>query len=443
MVGGVPVPTERGERLLGPLGRSPDGGAPSGVVGFREAWEETGERSLCALADPVRQIVPEDFDSAALEQPGGTKEPGDDAIPSLLGLSQPAPHAVTRLPAGVGVGDAPLVENSLRRERGHDALAEVVGVASGDVDVESRIIRPGCPRLSLELSRRDMPTIAEPDRNGAAVRRRRLARAVQHEGARFPRRSVAQADGGAGDLDRGAEESVALGSHRRLVRSHGGYSPLMVTVPFGALGRLNPVLAADSHQHPLIGERLECLSNFLPERDGLASQVLDEQVGERSGVRSDTGVHGGLPGQFPDQKDQARQISSQPSSGRVVVEPLDAGVDLVQEHPRVHEVRRHFSEQVARRDHRPEIPVGEPPERVVQDRELGPELAPRPLGVHRPQAGFPEPPPGGEQRVVLHAFGAVTGHRADGGLTQMPRHLAVMFVEHRADRRVGGGLLGK
>ena len=340
MVRCVPIPAERSEGRLGAFDRAPDGDAPGSVVAVREAGEQADERRFRALADPVRQIVAEHLGAAALEDPRRPQQSGNDAVAPLLRLGEAALHAGARLPASVGVWNSPVIQDPLRGERRHDALTQVVGVASGDVDVEGRIGGPGRPRLPVEFPGRDLPPIAQPERDGAAIRCRRLAGAVEEERARFLRGTVPQLPlrRRASRLHCGAKELVPFCADRRFVTSDGRRVPLVIAVPLGALGRLDAVLDAYLHQHPFFRKRAERVRNLLPERAGIAGQVPDEQVGKRRGVRAHAGVHGRLARQFPDQEDEARQIAPPPSLGRPVVEALDAGVDLVQEHPGVHEV---------------------------------------------------------------------------------------------------------
>ena len=113
-------------------------------------------------------------------------------------------------------------------------------------------------------------------------------------------------------------------------------------------------------------------------------------------VGADAEIRAFLPRQLPDEEDQPAEVAPQSPLLAVVVQLLDAGVELVQQHAGADQARRQRVEEIAGGDGRAERAVGHLRERVVQDAQLRPELAVAAGGVDGLEARLPEAPPRAE-----------------------------------------------
>ena len=285
------------------------------------------------------------------------------------------------------------------------------------------------------------PLVAEPDAHGIACGRVRVAVEPQLDPAPDLRLALHRADLPHDVLHGTAQKLLAAGGDLDLVARQRGSLLAEGPFPVGALGGLDAVLVRHPHEDALVGELLQLDRHGVAEGPGVACDFLHKQIGERPGVRANPEVDHILPGQLPDQEHEAAQVGAQRALRRAIVELRDAGVDLVEKHVRAHQVGGERAEQIAGRNHGSQGLLRNLLERVVQDPELGTELALRTRRVGGLEACLPEAPAGSQKRVVAHMVVAVLGAHRQTRPVQVSRHLARVVFEHLLDGRSRRGAL--
>ena len=428
---GSAVPADHLERLVRPLAGAGHRPLPPAVVTIVEAGKEAGEGSTGAGLELLGQAVAEDLGAAALENRRGPQDVAHDGVPFLCAARPPALHTLAGLLTLGRSGHAVVVEHLPGRLGVEDVVAEDVGASLRKMDVQRRVTGPQPPRLVVDLLPPARPAVAQPDADDVAGRGGRLGPVVQRELAAQPGLTVQEPDFAEHLLDGMREQVVAAGGDLDLGQALAALAER--AVPLGALGRLQPVLVADIHEHAVPCQRLQRAGDPVTPGTGIGGDVVDHKIGQRVGVGADAEIRAFLPRQLPDQEDQPAEVALQSPLAAVVIELLDTGVELVQQHSGADQARRQRVEEIAAGNGRPERAVGHVRERVVQDAQLRTELAVTAGGIDGLEARLPEAPPRAEQRIVGDPVGRVLGPRRHPSALQVTGDLARMRLEHPVD----------
>ena len=300
--------------------------------------------------------------------------------------------------------------------------------------MDHRVVRAGGARLGEHGALRGTPPVADPHREIAALRRR-LGAGVQRQLARFLARPV-------GEPHRPQRRTHRAAEQRRAHAAHGGRisgePPLPVAelrFPVAALAGLQAVLPAQLHQRAGGDQVVQERRQPAAQRRAVGRQVPHQQVGQRlrGGVHADVGP--GLARELADQEDQR----AQPRLEEVVVSaagalPDDGLVQLAQQHAGLLQARRLLVEQEVGRHHAAQRLAGGAADGIVDDAELGAELAGGAGAVDRAQRVLPEAPAHRQQRVVVDQNRLILGARADPAAGQVAADFPGVRLQGRADR---------
>ena len=259
------------------------------------------------------------------------------------------------------------------------------------------------------------------------------------EPPRFLRRPLDHAQASNDFVDFPVEELVTPELDIRGIVAQAGLSIAELPIPFGALAGLEAVFLADAHQDAVVGKLPERRIDRTAEFNIVGGKVVDDQIGEMALGRPDAGIRPRIPSQPADQEDQPADAARKRALG--LVDPDDPLVDFAQQHTGIDHLGRERVEQFVSGDHRAERPGGQLAQGVMDDTQLRAQLAVGAGGVDLAETFLPESPTNRQQGIVVDKGRAVLGGLAETGPLELPRDLAAVLVEQRAQAVDGAGLL--
>ena len=321
-----------------------------------------------------------------------------------------------------------------------DGGAQLVAADLAEVDEHHRGVLPGASgELAELLAGHAVPLRAHPDRDRrhdlglglAGLERDRpllLDLPLRHPGRQVGQHGLPQ-------------HPVTLGRLGRRVRREGSAPASVVLVPLPTLGGLEPVLRAVLLDHTLVCEGSEQLRHPCPQTVPVVLDVLDEEVGEVLGGRAHPGVRGPLGGEQRDEVDQPQDAGAQGAVVRVGGLVGDQLLGLLEQAPGLVEVGVLLVVEEVRAHDRAHRTPGGPPVRLVHHAQLRAQLTRPAAGVGDPEHLLPEPPSGGQQRVVGEQHPVVRGAVRDPGPCELAADLALGPLDHGRQLGCARGLL--
>ena len=211
--------------------------------------------------------------------------------------------------------------------------------------------------------------------------------------------------------------------------------------PARTLARLQAVFGFYRHELPCIHHLREELGDLLLELRAVLLEIAHEEIHERLRGGPDAVVCAGSARQFANEKNQGAQAGAKVAFLRVVALLADNLVVFAFEFAGVDEVRGNLVIDEIARNHGAEGVGSRLLRRLEDDLQLGAQLRFRPGVVGVAKHFLPEPPAGGQKRIVGHEEGFVLVICCEPGVLKLARNLAVVVPHALLDGRFVLGFL--
>ena len=317
-----------------------------------------------------------------------------------------------------------------------DGLPQFLVVEPRQVAEEQRAVDAGGTGVVQDRFFVVAPSVPHPQGDLVAAGSRTAGGKLEDEFARLARSALLQRYGLERLLGSVAEQFRTLGIDALVVAESGGAAAVEVMRPARALPGLEAVFSFHRHELAGIHELLEQLGDLLFQLWPVVLQVADKQVHQRFGVGPDAVVGTRGARQFADQEDQGAQAGTEIAvlaavallADDLVVFALQlAGIEEVGGNLVVDEVCRHH------RAHGSRCGLSR---RLEDNLQLGAQLGLGARMVGVAQHFLPEPPAGGQQRVIGHEELVVVVAGGEAGVLEMAGQFALIGVQALRDDRL-------